>query len=166
MAPPARGIKKIVVGVDGSEHAQAAVEWAVRMAKGMGSEVIAVFAISPPMYVDIGYMAPIAPIQYDPAWREAIKKDFERDWTKSLRAAGVRYRTVLEDGRPASVIAQVADREDADLIVVGRRGRGGVAEVVLGSVSHELVLQSKRPVLVIEGLAKQAPKRARSRRKS
>jgi nucleotide-binding universal stress UspA family protein len=169
MARPAIGIKKIVVGVDGSEHAQAAVEWAVRMAKGMGSEVIAVFAISPPVYVDIGYMAPIAPIQYDPAWREAIKKDFEHDWTKSLRAAGVRYRTVLEDGRPASVIAQVADRENADLIVVGRRGRGGVAEVLLGSVSHELVLQSKRPVLVIEGVPKpppkQAPKRS-SRRKS
>jgi hypothetical protein len=37
----------------------------------------------------------------------------------------------------------------ADVIVVGRRGRGGVAELLLGSVSHELVFHSKRPVLVI-----------------
>ena len=55
----------------------------------------------------------------------------------------------MEDGRPASVIATVADGIDADVIVVGRRGRGGVAELVLGSVSHELVLHSKRPILLI-----------------
>jgi nucleotide-binding universal stress UspA family protein len=55
----------------------------------------------------------------------------------------------MEDGRPASVIAQVAESVSADVIVIGRRGRGGVAEIVLGSVSHELVLHSKRPVLVV-----------------
>ena len=55
----------------------------------------------------------------------------------------------MEDGRPASVIAQVADSVDANVIAVGRRGRGGVAELVLGSVSHELVLHAKRPVLLI-----------------
>jgi nucleotide-binding universal stress UspA family protein len=43
----------------------------------------------------------------------------------------------------------VADRENADMVVVGRRGRGGVAELLLGSTSHELVLNSKHPVLVI-----------------
>ena len=55
----------------------------------------------------------------------------------------------MRDGRPATVISEAADEFDADLIMVGRRGRGGVAELVLGSVSHELVLHSKRPVLVI-----------------
>jgi nucleotide-binding universal stress UspA family protein len=47
------------------------------------------------------------------------------------------------------VIADVAERENADLIVVGRRGRSGVAELLLGSTSHELVLHSKQPVLVV-----------------
>jgi hypothetical protein len=56
MAAPRSGIKKIVVGVDGSEHSEAAIDWAVRMARGMGSEVSAVFAISPPVYFDIGSM--------------------------------------------------------------------------------------------------------------
>jgi nucleotide-binding universal stress UspA family protein len=163
MAAPRRGIKKIVVGVDGSEHGAAAIAWAVRMAKGMGSEVIAVFAISPPVYFDAGFMALMAPPQFDIEWRLAIQKEFERDWCKSLRTAGVKYRPVLDDGRPAAVIARVADREDADMIVVGRRGRGGVATLVLGSVSHELVLQSKRPVLVIEGTAKRAPARGSAR---
>jgi nucleotide-binding universal stress UspA family protein len=55
----------------------------------------------------------------------------------------------MEDGRPARVIADVADREDADLVVVGRRGRGGIAELLLGSVSHELTHHCDRPVIVV-----------------
>src|SRR5487761_1190581 len=159
MAAPRSGIKKIVVGVDGSEHSEAALAWATRMAKGMGSEVIAVFAISPPVDFDTGYMAPVPLPQFDPGWRAEMKKEFERDWCKGLRKAGVKYRTVFEDGHPSSVITQVADRLNADLIVVGRRGRGGVAELVLGSVSHQLVLHSKRPVLVIEAAPTKASRR-------
>lgn len=142
-------IKRIVVGVDGSEHSTFALEWAIRMSAAMGSEVIAVYAISSPVYFDTGYSAPSIPIEYDNEWRAQIKKAFEEEWCKPLKDAGVRYQTVLRDGRPATVIAEVADEFDADLILVGRRGRGGVAELVLGSVSHELVLHSKRPVLVI-----------------
>jgi nucleotide-binding universal stress UspA family protein len=143
------GIKRIVVGVDGSEHADAALEWAVRMAKGMGSEVIAVFAISPPIYFDTGFGPPIIPPQFDKSWRAEMRQEFERSWCKRLREAKVRYRTVMENGRPASVLTEVADRNDAAVILVGRRGMGGVAELLLGSVSHELVLHSKRPVLVV-----------------
>jgi nucleotide-binding universal stress UspA family protein len=147
------GISRIVVGVDGSEHADAALDWAVRMAKGMGSEVVAVFAISPPFYFDAGYVTAVAPPQFDPEWRAEMKKEFEGTWCKPLRDAGIQYRAVMEDGRPASVIAKVADGIDADVIVVGRRGRGGVAELVLGSVSHELVLHSRRPILLISTAA-------------
>jgi len=152
-----RGIKRIVVGVDGSEHAAAALEWAARMAKGMGSEVIAVFAVSPPIYFDTGYMQPVIPVEFDESWRAAMKKDLENRWCKPLKAAGVRYRTLMEDGRPASVIARVAEQTGADVIVVGRRGRGGVRELLLGSVSHELVLHSKTPVLVVEAASKARP---------
>lgn len=148
MAATESGIGRIVVGVDGSPHSEAALHWAARMAKGMGSEVVAVFAIAPPVYIDAGYLAPIQPPQHDPAWREGMKKELE-GWCRPLQEAGVRYRATMEDGRPASVIAQVADSVDANVIVVGRRGRGGVAELVLGSVSHELVLHARRPVLLI-----------------
>jgi len=149
MAANSAGIGRIVVGVDGSEHSEAAIKWAVRMAKGMRSEVVAVFAIAPPFYFDAGFTTPVAPPQLDEEWRAGIKAEFEEKWCKSLRDAGIKYRTILEDGRPASVIANVADSVNADLIVVGRRGRGGVAELILGSVSHELVMHSKRPILVI-----------------
>lgn len=144
-----RGIRKVVVGVDGSQHAAHAVQWAVRMAKAMGSEVIAVFVVTPPVYFDAGYGMPNVPIQYDKEWRQEMKKELDETWCKPLAEAGVTYRTVMDDGRAASVIISIAEAEDADLVLVGRRGRGGMAELLLGSVSHELVLHCKRPVLVI-----------------
>jgi nucleotide-binding universal stress UspA family protein len=144
-----RGIRKIVVGLDGSQHAADAVQWAVRMAKAMGSEVIAVFVVTPPVYFDTGYGMPNFPVQYDKEWRQEMKKELDESWCKPLAEAGVTYRTVMDDGRAASVLINVAEAEDADLVLVGRRGRGGVAELLLGSVSHELVLHCKRPVLVI-----------------
>jgi nucleotide-binding universal stress UspA family protein len=143
-----RGIERIVVGVDGSNQAAAALEWAVRMARGMGSEVIAVFAIDVPLWLAEPYVA-TPPPQFDPEWRREMQDAFEERWCKPLKDAGVKYRTIMDDGRPASVVNRVAEGMNADLIILGRRGRGGVAELVLGSVSHELVLQSKRPVLLI-----------------
>ena len=50
MATSQSGIKKIVVGVDWSPHAESALRWAIRMAKGMGSQVIAAYAIHIPAY--------------------------------------------------------------------------------------------------------------------
>ena len=147
--PVKAGIKRIVVGVDGSPHAAAAIEWASAMAKGMGSEVVAVHAITPPVYIDTGMFTTGVPVQYDETWRAELKREFDDVWCKPLIESGVKYRTLIGDGRAASVIANVAEDTDADVVLVGRRGRGGVAELLLGSVSHELVLHSKRPVLVI-----------------
>ena len=145
------GIKRIVVGVDGSEHSKAALAWVIRMAKGMGSEVTAVYGIDMPVYFPLPYGIPV---QFDEQWRKEIKAEFEDKWCLPLKEAGVAYKAMIRDGRPANVIADVADEEGADLIVVGRRGRGGAAELLLGSTSHELALQSRKPVLLIEPAAK------------
>ncbi|HVD00742.1 MAG TPA: universal stress protein [Candidatus Dormibacteraeota bacterium] len=144
-----KGVRTVVVGVDGSEHAGAAMAWAVLMARGMSWQIVAVYGVPPTIYMDSMYPTPVLPPEFDPEWRAAMKKELDEEWTKPARDAGVSCRTVMEDGRPASVIPKVADEVDADVIVVGRRGRGGVAELLLGSVSHEVVLHSKRPVLVV-----------------
>jgi nucleotide-binding universal stress UspA family protein len=144
------GIRRIAIGVDGSESSAAALQWAIRLAKGMGSQVVAVYAVDIPVYLLEPYDIPI---QFDDDWRAAMKSDFENKWCKPLKVAGVKYRTAMEDGRAATVIAEVAEREKADVIVVGRRGRGGVAELLLGSASHELVLHSRLPVMVVSAKA-------------
>jgi nucleotide-binding universal stress UspA family protein len=150
MAASKTGIRRIAIGVDGSESSAAAVKWAIRLAKATGAQVIAVYAIDIPVYFPEPEELPFV---LDQDWRAGMKSDFEDRWCKPLKVAGVRYRTVMEDGRAATVIAEVAEREKADVIVVGRRGRGGVAELLLGSTSHELVLHSRQPVLVVSAKA-------------
>ena len=151
MTVKADEIRRIVVGIDGSDQASAAMAWAARLAKPGNSEVIVVFAVSPPMYIESGVAAPVMPPQFDQEWRADMEKEFEGVWSKPLRDAGLRLTTVMRDGRPASVLAEVSDEVNADVIVVGRRGRGGFATLLLGSVSHELVLHARRPVLVVSG---------------
>lgn len=144
-------IKRMVVGIDGSEEAAHALEWAIKLAKELDSEVVAVYAIAPSVYTAevAGYAPTVIPPELDENWRAETKDEFEKRWVEPLAKSGLKYRTTMEDGPPATVIAEVAERENADLIVVGRRGLGGVAELILGSVSHELTQRSHRPVLLI-----------------
>ncbi|TMC00181.1 MAG: universal stress protein [Chloroflexi bacterium] len=138
--------KKIVVGVDGSDAGKSAVEWTARMAKTLHSQVVAVYALDLPVALPDPYAIPF---YLDDKWRAGLQSDFENKWCRPLKTAGVRYRAMVHDGRPASVLIDVAEHEKADLIVVGRRGRGEVAELLLGSVSHEVALHSRRPVVLV-----------------
>jgi nucleotide-binding universal stress UspA family protein len=139
-------VKRIVVGVDGSDAGKHALEWTARLAKTTHAEVVAVYAIDVPVAVPDPYAIPF---YLDDKWRARIASDFQNKWCRPLKTAAVRYRAIMEDGRPASVILEVAEREKADLVVVGRRGHGEVAELLLGSVSHEIALHSKLPVLLV-----------------
>ncbi len=146
-------IRRIVVGVDGSEHAAAALATSAGLARSLGAEIVAVHAVPPPATAEYGFdLFPTVPPELDPAWRAEVRRQLEEEWCRPLEEAGVPYRTVERDGRPATVIREVADEEEADLVVVGRRGRGRVAELLLGSVSHELSHTCQRPLLLIPGL--------------
>ena len=136
-------IQRIVVGLDGSASSNAALRWAVDVAKGLGAHITAVHAL------DLPDDYPPTDTKFHDGWRRSIKAQFENVWCKPLARARVRYRAVMAEGRAASAIARVANQSNADLIVVGRRGRSGIAQLILGSVSHELVMRSRLPVLVL-----------------
>jgi nucleotide-binding universal stress UspA family protein len=153
------GIKRIVVGLDGSEAAQAAVTWTIDLASVVGADVVAVHAIEPAPAVEYAFAYNVVtPLNLDEAWRLEIKREFEDEWCRKLEESGLAYRTILADGRAADVVTEVGDRCDADLVVVGRRGRGSVAELFLGSVSHELSHRCRRPVVLISAGRPAAPK--------
>jgi len=71
------------------------------------------------------------------------------DWCAPLTKAAVPFRVVLMEGAPAPSIIQAAKTEQADLVVVGRRGRGGFAELVLGGTSYVLTHHIDRPLLIV-----------------
>lgn len=81
--------------------------------------------------------------------RRDIAETLEREWCAPIREAGVPFRSAVETGKPATILMQVADREDARMIVVGSRGIGGFAELLLGSVSHQLAHHARRPLVIV-----------------
>src|SRR5258708_14039908 len=101
MATRASGIRRIVVGVDGSEPSAAAVKWAVRLAKALGSQVIAVYAVDIPAYFPEPYGLPV---QFDTEWRAAVKDEFQNKWGKPLKMARNSYPTPMEGGGAPAVL--------------------------------------------------------------
>jgi nucleotide-binding universal stress UspA family protein len=141
---------KIVVGVDGSVHSTRALEWCARYAKPLGAEVVVVHAIEIPVYPAIGLGGAYMPIQTDTAPNPSELEDhISREWCAPLAKADVPFRVVCTVGVPSVVVMTVAQREDADFVVSGRRGRGGFAELLLGSTSHQLTHHLDRPLVIV-----------------
>ncbi len=136
----------IVVGVDGSEPATRALQWCAAYAGGMHAEVVVVHVVAAPVYLNNSDV-PIPPLS--PAQREELHDLVARDWCKPLAEAGVSYRVELTDGSPAFGLIQVARRENAAFVVVGRRGIGGFKELILGSTSHQLSHHLDRPLMIV-----------------
>ncbi|HLF40077.1 MAG TPA: universal stress protein [Acidimicrobiia bacterium] len=144
------GLRRMAVGLDGSIHAQRGLEWAAAVAAQTGAEVVAVHALGLLVDTEDGPM-PSA------SQKERLEGKLSGEWTALLRDAGVKHRCILAEGSPVSGLLHVAAEEDADLIVVGSRGSGGFSELHLGSTSHQVVLYSDRPVLVVPPLGRVRP---------
>jgi nucleotide-binding universal stress UspA family protein len=139
----------VVVGYDGSPPARAALAYAARRAAGAG-RVVAVHAFQPvPDWLG------------DPYYQRALDayQTHGRELLRSLEEQGdlgVELATSLLEGPPARAIVAAADARDADEIVVGSRGFGRLRGV-LGSVSHAVLHEADRPVVVIPADATPAP---------
>jgi nucleotide-binding universal stress UspA family protein len=128
---------KILVGVDGSDHANRAVAWCAKHAASLNAEIIVVHAVDIPLYSapGVGYL-PVAPLTDED--RDQLRAVVQNEWCAALKDASIPIRVLVEDGPPATILMEVARREQVDMVVTGRRGRGGFAELLLGSTSHQL----------------------------
>jgi len=139
---------KIVVGVDGSEPAHRAVEWCATYAAALDAEVVVVHAIDMPVYLStVGTSQPIP--RPSPEYRAELGEYVTNVWCAPLANANVPYRVLVVDENPAPAIMQAAKMEQADLVVTGRRGRGGFADLVLGSTSYTLTHHLDRPLVLV-----------------
>jgi nucleotide-binding universal stress UspA family protein len=144
---------RIVIGLDGSPGSTHALQWAIDMAKRLGGEIVAVHVDSLPIYVP-GPMGIVPPAE-TPEERADLQEAFTTEWCLPLRKSGVRYRAIVEESTPVgTAMIEVALREGADMIVVGSRGRNGVTELLLGSISHQVAHHSPIPVVIVPGAAR------------
>jgi nucleotide-binding universal stress UspA family protein len=141
-------IKLIIAGVDGSDESRVALQWAYDEAAHHGASLTVVMTWHPPA------------LPQSPPYGALTEKDYESQ--PRLEALGVLdrlvagletrtpevdVRTAIEEGSPARVLIERS--KGADLVVVGSRGHGGFAGMLLGSVSQHLVTHAECPVVVV-----------------
>lgn len=135
--------RKILVGYDGSASGRKAFDAALDLAAKHGAELYVLSVVRPP---EIG----------DDVETEAViesSRQYHRhmlaELKSSIAAKGVKTHFEVSVGHPAEQIIYDADRHDADLIVVGDRGRSKLVRIMLGSVSKQVVQHAGRAVLVV-----------------
>ncbi|QDY90471.1 universal stress protein [Arthrobacter sp. UKPF54-2] len=133
---------RIVAGVDGSAPSRLALEWAVTEARLRHGEVRAVTAWEfPPVTVGMEGLI------HDPDVFPQTARRLQNEALKRVDSEGVPVIGDVVQGNAAAMLLGAA--EDADLVVVGSRGLGGFAGLLLGSVSSQVLHHSPCPVLVV-----------------
>lgn len=149
--PKGAAMKTIVCAVDGSESAADALQFAIELCKDTGAALTAVAVRVHPPAGRSGSI-PVVPIEEHAGTRKIVD-----DAVATIAASGVEAHGVVADGDPAEEITAAAQAHGADMIVVGSRGLGAVAGVLMGSVSRALVKRSPMPVTVVAHAATRHP---------
>ena len=140
--------EKILVPLDGSALAERAIRHAQEIARGARAEILLLQAVNFPMPV-----VPEAILVPDAKWLDEAKKEAARyldGIAASLRRAGIRVRTLLDERPPADAILHVATREKVDLIVMSTHGRGGFGRMLMGSVAESVFHATSRTVMLVK----------------
>jgi nucleotide-binding universal stress UspA family protein len=130
--------KRIVVGVDGSPQSEVALRWAVDQARATHADISAVMAWQIPATYGYGDLL---------AMRDSAEKSLQ-EIVNTVSDPDVHVVGRFVDGGSAGVLIEAGD--NADLLVVGSRGRGGFKGLLLGSVSTQCVHHASCPVVVIK----------------
>ncbi|NLE10654.1 MAG: universal stress protein [Actinobacteria bacterium] len=135
----------IVVGVDGSEGAAIALDFAIREAALRGSTLRLVSAWEIPASV---LASVVAGKEFYEEFREtAIRVAEEAAAIVVERAPAVEHEEIVVEGHAGKVLVENA--LDAELLVVGRRGHGTIREMLLGSISRHVVANAKVPLVIV-----------------
>ena len=140
----------IVVGTDGSETAGEAVRQATDLAKAVGAAVHVVSAFEPVGNQRLREERTQVPD--DMQWMVNQREDVEatlRTAAERIEEAGVQAETYARQGDPADAILDVAEEQNADLIVVGNKGMTGAKRFLLGSVPNKVSHHAPCSVLII-----------------
>jgi nucleotide-binding universal stress UspA family protein len=135
--------RPVVVGVDGTPAAEDALRFAVEAARAGGAtlKIVAAWPAIQERWVPAAHPDRVAR-------RAAVRVVADAAGRAAALAPGFDVRTYVHGGDPATVVVDLAD-DDAALVVVGSRGRGSVAGLVLGSVGHQIVHAARCPVAVV-----------------
>ena len=140
----------ILVGVDGSHHSRRALEWAMREAAThqVPLTVLAVYPAPVRPAAEVLWALPELPDKsFDPELARTGVLQFAEKVSKKIGESPPEISVTVVTGDPAEELIKASS--DADMIVVGSRGNGGFARLMLGSVSSKVMHHAACPVTVI-----------------
>jgi len=138
--------KSLLVGVDGSPGSRLALAWAANQASLVGADLVALNVWEPPLLPPVGLGS--VPGGRPPDLAEEAATNLVKVIKEELgEDPPVRVQPRVKTGHAAQVL--IDESADAELLVVGTRGRGGFAGLALGSVSQHAAAYAKCPVAVI-----------------
>lgn len=142
------GKRRIVVGIEGSGGARAALRWALREAQFRDAVVEVVTAYSStrvPIAPDVNFVPyDLGDIRDEVA---RLQDDVVGDVLDTIGGSDVEIKRTVTEGRPADTLMSAAD--GADMLVVGSRGGGGFRGLLLGSVSQQIAHHGTCPVVIV-----------------
>jgi len=143
--------KKILIATDGSDNSLRASRHGIKLAKAQGAEAIVIYVINEAIISSvISAIIRRGPPKED--IREQLKKSAAlaaNEVVKMGEAAGVKVEPIIREGDPAGRIVETARMEDADLIVMGSHGEGGISSKLIGSVAQKVLNWAEEPVMVV-----------------
>ncbi len=137
--------ESILVAVDGSKYSDAAFDSAIEMARKCDSDLIVLT-----VYQGSTGTGMLALETEEDAFKSIAQEELASYENKVKERNVSKVRMFLKKGDAAEVINATAKTESCGLIVLGNRGRGGFAELLLGSVSQKVVQHAKCPVLIVK----------------
>jgi nucleotide-binding universal stress UspA family protein len=139
----------LVVPLDGSEFAEAAVPVATDLAKVIEARLVLVAAVPAPGQLTAAEMGFAAYIREDRERLVAETRSYLEDVAQRIPAPGVKLECVVRFGEAATEIARVAQESAAAAVVMATHGRIGLARTIMGSVAGGVLHQSTSPVLLV-----------------
>lgn len=139
----------ILVAVGPNERSEPALETAIRLAGAVNGRLFLVYVYTPlrGLNPEFGY---IEPDVHDDTVREARAR---LDRARAKVPESIPAETILREGEPAEEILRAAGIVHADLIVMGTRGRGRVAQALMGSIASAVIHKARCPVLIVGATA-------------
>ncbi|MDJ0731151.1 MAG: universal stress protein [Crocosphaera sp.] len=156
--------QKILVGIDERDSSKEVYDTALQLAKMQGSQLMILTVIHEnpkgtmdlPIYSEITGYGAIYTQEMVELEEKLIQESLEelQIWLKRLTqkaiAEGIKAESDYIYGQPGEQICALAKKWGADLIVVGRRGRRGLSELLLGSVSNYVIHHAPCSILVVQ----------------
>ena len=139
---------KILVAVDGSKSSLHAVKYAAKLSANMrSSDVITLITVHDDQGLRLAKRY-VGKAEVEDYLREISEKELKLSLSVLIKA-GIKHNTIIQTGHVAETIAKVANK-GFDMVVMGTKGRGGILDLMIGSVAQRALTTCKKPILFIK----------------